>query len=287
MERTMNVTINNTKEGMNMTKIEYAQTIAEQIERTTVYTAEAKETVKNNGILLTGVQINDGTGISPVYYIDQAYEKNMNVEETAREIIEFLNNAPTPAYDTEVIKSFETAKEFIQARLISQINDVSNLPHKEFIDMYIIYTVNFSAEASTKITNQLMENWGVNVDEIDAAARQNIRPEMMTMAETLESLGFPMPGIDQTPMYVITNKSKIYGASSILSPEIIDRFEGDMYIIPSSVHELIAVPAGDLMAMELGNMIKEINQTMVLPEEILGDEPYYFEYATKEIRKAA
>lgn len=286
MERTMNAVMNNTtKEETNMTKIEYAQAVAEQIERTTVYSAEAKETVKNNGILLTGVQINDGTGISPLYYIDQAYEKNMNVEETVREIIEFLNNAPTPVYDTEVIKSFETAKGLIQPRLISQVNDVSNFPHKEFIDMYIIYTISFSAEASAKITNQIMEEWGVTVDEIDAAARQNIRPEMMTMAEMLSSLGFPMP-MDQAEMYVITNESKMFGASSILSPKIIDRFERDMYIIPSSVHELIAVPAGDLMAMELGNMIKEVNRTEVLPEEILGDEPYFFEYETKEIRKA-
>lgn len=285
MVRTMNAVMNNTKEETNMTKMEYAQAVAEQIERTTVYTAEAKETVKNNGILLTGVQINDGTGISPVYYIDQAYEKNINVEETVREIIEFFNNTPTPAFDTGITKSFEAAKEFIQSRLISQVNDVSNFPHKEFIDMYIIYTINFSAEASAKITNQLMETWGVTVDEIDTAARQNIHPEMMTMAEMLSSLGFPMP-MDQAEMYVITNENRTYGASSILSPEIIDRFERDMYIIPSSVHELIAVPAGDLMAMELGNMIKEVNQTEVLPEEILGDDPYFFEYETKEIRKA-
>lgn len=286
MEKTMNAVMNNTtKEGINMTKMEYAQAVAEQIERTTVYTAEAKETVKNNGVLFTGVQINDGTGISPVYYIDQAFDKGMTIEETVREIIEFLNNAPTPVYDTEVIKSFETAKGLIQPRLISQVNDVSNFPHKEFIDMYIIYTISFSAEASAKITNQRMENWGVTVDEIDEAARQNIRPEMMTMAEMLSSLGFPMP-MDQAKMYVITNENRTYGASSILSPEIIDRFERDMYIIPSSVHELIAVPAGDLMAMELGNMIKEVNRTEVLPEEILGDEPYFFEYKTKEIRKA-
>lgn len=286
MEKTMNAVMNNTtKEEMNMTKIEYAKQVAEQIERTTVYTAEAKEAVKNNGILLTGVQINDGTGISPLCYIDQAFDKGMTIEEAAMEIIEFINNAPTPAYDTEVIKSFETAKGLIQPRLISQVNDVSEFPHKEFIDMYIIYAINFTVEASAKITNQLMDNWGVTIDEIDAAARQNIRPEMMTMAEMLSSLGFPMP-MDQVEMYVITNESRMYGASSILSPEVTDRFERDMYIIPSSVHELIAVPAGDDMAMELGNIIKQVNQTEVRPEEILGDEPYFFEYATKEIRKA-
>lgn len=285
MVRTMNAVMNNTKEETNMTKMEYAQAVAEQIERTTVYTAEAKETVKNNGILLTGVQINDGTGISPQYYIDKPYENGVTIEEVTEEIIKYHNNAPDLPYDTEVIKSFETAKGLIQPRLISQVNDVSNFPHKEFIDMYIIYTISFSAEASAKITNQIMEEWGVTVDEIDAAARQNIRPEMMTMAEMLSSLGFPMP-MDQAEMYVITNENRTYGASSILSPEIIDRFERDMYIIPSSVHELIAVPAGDLMAMELGNMIKEVNQTEVLPEEILGDDPYFFEYETKEIRKA-
>lgn len=266
----------------------YATEIANIINTSTIYAAEAKEVVKNNGIKLAGVQMTElGSNISPIIYVNQFIENGTSAEDAAEQVIQiYLANADK-SFDLSSIEDWSKAKELVTPRLIGANNDVSDFPHKTFCDLYIIYAIHVSEDGAAKVTNQMFDRWGITLDELDRAARENMKPTMMTMAEMLESIGFPTPGIDDTPMYVITNELKIYGASSILSTEIIDRFDQDMYILPSSVHELIAVPTGNLMAMELGNMIKEINQNEVLPEEVLGDEPYFFDYKAKEIREVA
>ena len=273
---------------MENNKLNYATEIANEINATTAYTAEAKEVTKNNGIKLVGIQITElGSNISPIIYVDQFIELGTSAEDAAEQVVQiYLANADKN-FDLSSLEDWSKAKEVVTPRLIGINNDVSDFPHKTFCDLYIIYAIQVSKDGAAKVTNQMLDRWGITLDELDRVARENMKPTMMTMAEMLASLGFPMEEVSDMPMYVITNKSKIYGASSILSTEIIDRFDQDMYILPSSVHELIAVPAGDLMAMELGNMIKEINQNEVLPEEVLGDDPYFFEYATKEIRMVA
>lgn len=48
------------------------------------------------------------------------------------------------------------------------------------------------------------------------------------------------------PMYVISNKEHYYGAVEMLFNENLDKvseiFHDDLYILPSSTHEVIAVP---------------------------------------------
>ncbi len=64
---------------------------------------------------------------------------------------------------------------------------------------------------------------------------------------------------------------------SILA-EIGDRIQDDFFVLPSSVHEVIIVPASSGAGQEdLEAMVREINTTQVLPEEILSDRVYYYE----------
>ena len=49
----------------------------------------------------------------------------------------------------------------------------------------------------------------------------------------------------------------------------------DLYILPSSVHELILVPAYEYIDVyQLYEMVKEVNDTQVAPEERLTDRAY-------------
>lgn len=80
---------------------------------------------------------------------------------------------------------------------------------------------------------------------------------------------------DSVPMYVLTNKQKVNGASCMLYPDLIcqfsDRIGKNLFIIPSSVHELLLLPADHKdEASEIRCMIREINDTQVRVEEILS-----------------
>lgn len=61
---------------------------------------------------------------------------------------------------------------------------------------------------------------------------------------------------------------------------------GDFYIIPSSIHELIAVPVLAQGLEELREMVKEVNDNQLAPEEILGYEVYRYNRETGEVEVA-
>ena len=100
------------------------------------------------------------------------------------------------------------------------------------------------------------------------AANEGSCPEQEIFAEDLK-------------LIVITNKSRFFGAAAMLDKELLrsvaDRFGSDLYILPSSVHEVIAAPVSETAsAGELEQIVREINQTQVAPTEILSNHVYMF-----------
>lgn len=81
-------------------------------------------------------------------------------------------------------------------------------------------------------------------------------------------------------MYVITNSHKIFGAASILSTRILNAVSyligGDFIILPSSIHECIAVPYGKMESEELREMVREVNDNQVSPEDRLTYNVYKY-----------
>ena len=93
------------------------------------------------------------------------------------------------------------------------------------------------------------------------------------------------------PLYVLSNKNKLYGAAAIAYERgrFLDKCReqientlgsplGGIYVLPSSVHECILIPAtSDTSVSDLRAMVMEVNRTQVAPEEILSDEIFYFD----------
>ena len=58
----------------------------------------------------------------------------------------------------------------------------------------------------------------------------------------------------------------------------------DLYILPSSIHEVILIPAYDHDSYdELTSMVKEVNSTQLSKEEILSDHVYFYSRETGQI----
>ena len=71
--------------------------------------------------------------------------------------------------------------------------------------------------------------------------------------------------------------------SGLLS-DIAAQLDSDFYIIPSSVHEVLLIPSEHIFSKkELSTMIQEVNDTQLLPEEILSDHAYYYSRSTDTI----
>ena len=145
--------------------------------------------------------------------------------------------------------------------------------------------VKVSEEAEIKVTNKLMKHWGKTTQELISQAKNNSAEKNPVSVFTMESL-LGMPRDPENPrMYIVTNEERKYGATSIMNSEAFEQLRremGDLYILPSSVHELIVISAEKADPVELEAMVQMINQNEVEEAERLSD--HIYRYDGKEIQ---
>ena len=92
---------------------------------------------------------------------------------------------------------------------------------------------------------------------------------LFSEGETLENFKF-----SGDPMNVATLDAKMYGAGLLYCEEFLKEMEkkiGKYYILPSSIHELIFVPADTAVKDDLTYMVKEVNSLEVTDNDYLAD----------------
>ena len=90
-----------------------------------------------------------------------------------------------------------------------------------------------------------------------------------------------MDSADIPQFYVATNDHQINGTSVMLYDGVLEGFAeqtgGDFYIIPSSIHEMLFLPATpDADENDLPEMVRGVNAGCLDPDEILSDNAYLY-----------
>ena len=90
------------------------------------------------------------------------------------------------------------------------------------------------------------------------------------------------------PMEVLSTKARIQGATCMIYPGVLSQISKqlheNLYIIPSSVHEVIILPHSEVRdPEEVQKMIREINETHLSQEEVLSDSLYFYNYLENRI----
>jgi len=253
---------------------------------------------------------NEKTTISPTLYINDMYEKYLrtgDLQSTLREAAEAMDEvfreATIPPLD------ISTAKDNIIFQLVNTMQNedmLKNLPHRDFQDLSVIYRWVVGVEqqglSSVVINNHVAESLGMGEEQLFKAAAENTRrilpPVVQSMNEVIRDLfmadGMPQELADlmvgeQEPertMWVISNENKIDGAVSMLYEDklhsLAERVGTDLYILPSSVHEVIAVSVEMGEPEELAQMVAEINMDQVDLSERLSNQVYHYD---KDLRK--
>lgn len=91
-----------------------------------------------------------------------------------------------------------------------------------------------------------------------------------------------MGGQEAEGMYVLTNHLKINGAACMIYPDVLrdfaDSIGTDLYILPSSVHEVMLVPIKEgVDPYDLNRTLVDVNRKEVDEQEILSDSVYYYD----------
>lgn len=250
---------------------------------------------KNNETGYDGFSKVDAT-VSPTVNVDDIYDiyENKGYEAAIEKLREIFNRK-LPVQDlndlfgkisndrlTLRLVNYERNKERLKNTVYKTIGDLA-------IELRVIIEYAGDGYASTNVTDGILDSMGLSEEEAIQIAINNGKKDV-TLQDMLSLLldmgidtGVDVDDVDylEAPMYVLSNKRKLNGAVAMLYSEyldkVCDKFGSDnVYIIPSSVHEVIVVNAKDIKPSDINNMIAEVNDTTVSPDEILSYNLYKY-----------
>lgn len=252
------------------------------------FSLEYGEKIENHCVF-SGIIIKDEnkkTDIFPcVYY--EAYWEDLSDAELLENMIQFTRN--TPEIDTKIF--FD--KEYFSEHVFPMILDLDNEETIRELDFtyrktdcfLILFYLRVSEEGIIKITNSFFERIAVTEEDMVKLAFANAEKNLVVqtieevISEILET-PFLENGVErfEKQIYVVSNRRKQYGASAIMLPktyEILREYLGDRFIIlPSSLHECIAVSYEENQLEELVDMVRCVNCEAVEEVDKLSDHIY-------------
>lgn len=279
---------------------------------------ELHQITKNNDVQLDGLSIVETTkSISPTIYLNdyfQEYQCGTAMAQIIDSILNiYQNNKIKVPVDTDFYTDYMRVKNNIACKVINYKKNtelLKTVPHVQYLDLAIVFYYFLKSDTlgtgTILIHDSHLKMWKITKEILYETARKNTPAmlpfEFKSMEEVMDEieegeLEEEFSDVmedqecddDRIPMYVLSNKEKTMGAACILYDSILtligERLQDDFYILPSSIHECIVVPKNiRTTKKELQEMVREINETQVIPEEVLSNEVYTY---TREIHRLA
>lgn len=272
---------------------------------------ELHSIMKNNSVRYDGLVIHSAeNSISPNFYVRALYahyQNGISLDDLVSRIAVQYYEAQYKKEAMDLDVSYENCQNRIIFRLISYEKNkalLEKMPYVSYLDMAVVFYVMVHHDkdgvGSFPVSNALMEVWKVDEEVLMAKASENTRKifplKLYNMYHMLgEMIREKAPDkeiesyfseeimgeMDDAPI-VLTNQSGIHGAAVLLYEETLkavsDLFQGDFYVLPSSIHEILAVPySASVSQKEIKEMVIEVNQDCVSADEILSDHVYFYD----------
>lgn len=275
-----------------------------------------------------------GRKSSPNIYLENFYEVyhyTNNIESVLHNIVTMWTNAIEDAEARLGIKDEKLnqigSKEYVAKNVVfmfvnTEMNTdyLEEIPHREFLDLSIIYKVvvkkTHDGTATYTISNDNLSIIGLSEQELYDLAKENtfriFEPYFDSMSNNaisilndrlLETDPFDpayksildqiadMEAFAGEPLYIISNKTRLNGAISILNSDIMEKaaeiMEDDFYIFPSSIHECLICPISKVSETDALAMVIDANRDAVDTKDILANSVYKYTRKTGEITLAA
>lgn len=262
--------------------------------------------MKNNGTELDGITIMEkDKNIAPTIYINSFYDRyreGVSLKAVVSEIIRIYNqNKNSININADYFENYENVRKTIVYKLVNYQKNkklLEDVPYKRVLDLAVVFYCLIEqrkgVSATALIHNEHLRIWNVTEDEIYNDALKNtpvlLAGSIVPMSKILSEIaGTAQADNDEKVceytgediLYVLTNSSRVNGAACILYDNLLKKFandvHSDLYILPSSVHEVIIVPKKNAFdKSELADMVREVNEQGVSQDEILSDNVYEY-----------
>ncbi|MCR5580837.1 MAG: DUF5688 family protein [Pseudobutyrivibrio sp.] len=176
---------------------------------------------------------------------------------------------------------------------------LETVPYYAYLDLAVIFYYMIPSEDTEEfhcvlIDNNLYNNWNISIEDMLDLAQENtpkllglkVQGLLTTIAEYMDedSLKEIAETEDRNmPLYVATNKNCCNGAGVMLYKDLFkalaSKFKSDLFVIPSSIHEIIVVKAVKGCQVDtdsLKDMIHYVNRNEVPEGDVLSDSLYFY-----------
>lgn len=280
--------------------------------------------VKMNGLAYDGLTVFDReSNLSPTIPLTQFYEQYTTGRDLcgiAEEVVSFYREYKVPGkVSVDHFSDYGWAKEKLRVRLINRVMNVERLkdvPYRTFLDLAECVYLDIDdlgiPNATCPVRDRELKSWGKTFEEVLADAEENMKVyepgELSGIGDVIRDLKEELRGMagrmnqpedfflgeeqDEIPapprMFVLTTKGKTFGAAAILDKSplrtLANLFGADVYVIPSSIHEVILLPDEEGTSAEnLREMLVSINRCEVPQGDILSNHVYRYERESDEL----
>lgn len=240
----------------------------------------------------------EGMSIMPVVYLEDMYQFYKDTGNLNYTFAQFACTVQTKFFKNRHFSDWITAEyiyEHVYIQLVGNERNTDFLKdhvHIHFMDLSVIFRIALPAEAgynSSYLLRQThMDYLQLDMDYLLQKAIQNYEnffgtSQLINILDIIpKKLLSTLPGEKPLEFYVLTTQKRLYGASIIYAfPEtlahISSELNDDLYILPSSIHEVLILKASERRDVEgLREIVCSVNEESLPVDEILSDSVYYY-----------
>lgn len=285
------------------------ENVEDRLEGIDVVNVAVTEVEKNNGVVFDTLAIERrGRMCAPVFYLKDLYGEYLQGENIGRlveRIVAHYRNY-TDAYqdlDFGWFCRFENVREKIVLKVVNYDRNrgqLENCPYIRDLDLALTFRILMEHQTDRMgtilVNDEMMKEWEVTEFDLFNLAVENMQriwhPTLEPVQDVLEMLmqtgsRNEQSGLLYEPpmfsMYVLSNDVRLNGATVLFYTDCIRQFAAkagrDIYVLPSSIHEVLLVPEREEMsAWDLRQIVEQVNHQLVTEEEILSDHVYRYLY---------
>ena len=279
---------------------EVERRVKEKIKGNETITVYIHTAVKNNGKERKGITVSEkGIHISPTIYLEeyfQQFQEGKPIEKIVEKILQLYEEVKcSHPCEESLLQNYEELKGKFACKLIHRgkneklLNDIPYVPWMDLaIVVFVLLEVSPYGTATVLVRKEHLEIWGLTEAQLFDEAKKNtpilLPYQFCPMRKLLREIcpyAVDEGEEEEESLYVLSNKLRSFGAASMLYEGILEKVGQKLgenyYILPSSIHEVIVVPESKSpVKQDLEELVREINETQVVEEEVLSDRVYYF-----------
>lgn len=253
---------------------------------------EEVEVEKNNRQILTGMRVGTENGsLGIVIYwddLERIVGENAAMDKYISCIDEMVKRHLVMSAFNEDIYDWKKMKSRVRKKVVNyKLNSgrLKDVVYREYLDLAEVLYITLlmpGGQGSCEVQKLFLGYWEVSEEELFRCAEENMESEQYEIRNLTDVLGENF--VDQeeinTPMLFATNKEMTYGAALVTNPKLLKTLlgeqDGNYYILPSSIHEIILYSDDAVTVEELQTLVHEVNWTSVSKTDFLSDSVYYY-----------